>query len=340
LANEPSRRVLVATDPPPDWAVLGGGLRPHFGTFGGIATLAVAQARTERFYGVLSLSLIRNDAGTHVGVVQLAPGRNLSDAFYGGLQLSLAENRARTFVGLGQFALAYDRAGTMIGAFEVAGYNRADDFRGGVQIGGYNRTDRAFVGLAQVGVFDHARGDFTGIAQVGVFSATGEKFLETGFGQHRFGGLAQVGLVSSVDGDFYGLTQLGVFASTSRHFRGLVQIGGVARTGDSLGAQAGLVVDSDAHQGLQVGVLGAHADKIDGIQIGAVNLASRVRGVQIGLVNHTRNLLGVQIGLVNHASDGVLPWTTLLNMGFGDGPAEDDGLDRPEVARAGVPGSF
>jgi len=32
----------------------------------------------------------------------------------------------------------------------------------------------------------------------------------------------------------------------------------------------------------------------------------------------------VQIGLANHAEDGVLPWTALLNMGFGDG-GEDEG---------------
>jgi len=32
----------------------------------------------------------------------------------------------------------------------------------------------------------------------------------------------------------------------------------------------------------------------------------------------------VQIGLANHAEDGVLPWTALLNMGFGDGGSDHD----------------
>src|SRR5262245_25766191 len=45
----------IAKDPPGDWYFLYGGLRPHLGTFGGIATFALAHARTERFYGGLSL---------------------------------------------------------------------------------------------------------------------------------------------------------------------------------------------------------------------------------------------------------------------------------------------
>ena len=83
----------IATDPPGDWAVLHAGLRPKLGTFGGIATLALAHARTESFYGGFSLSAVRNDAGTHIGLAQIALGRNLSDSFGGGVQLSITENR-------------------------------------------------------------------------------------------------------------------------------------------------------------------------------------------------------------------------------------------------------
>src|SRR5205085_11815064 len=70
------REAPIATAPPPDWAVLHAGLRPQLGTFGGIATLALAHARTERFYGAFSLSAVRNDAGLHVGAAQLGLGRN------------------------------------------------------------------------------------------------------------------------------------------------------------------------------------------------------------------------------------------------------------------------
>ena len=43
----------------------------------------------------------------------------------------------------------------------------------------------------------------------------------------------------------------------------------------------------------------------------------------------------MQIGLANHAEDGVLPWTALLNFGFGDGDANDrnDNDDQRKAAR-------
>src|SRR5512146_710223 len=63
----PSQPPVIAEEPPPDWAVLHAGVRPHLGTFGGIGVLALAHERVERFYGIFSLSLIRNDAGTHYG---------------------------------------------------------------------------------------------------------------------------------------------------------------------------------------------------------------------------------------------------------------------------------
>ena len=99
-----------ASEPPLDWAVLHAGLRPRLGTFGGIGTFAIAHARTERFYGGLSFSAVRNDAGTHVGLMQFALGRNLADTFVGGIQLSPTENRGRNFSGIGQFAVAYNRS--------------------------------------------------------------------------------------------------------------------------------------------------------------------------------------------------------------------------------------
>ncbi len=120
----------IAADPPTDWAVLHAGFRPHLGTFGGIATFALAHERTERFYGLFSLSAIRNDAGTHVGGLQLAIGRNLADNFIGLAQFGIAENRARSFIGVGQLSLAYNRALDLYGVHQLAAYNRAKNFRG------------------------------------------------------------------------------------------------------------------------------------------------------------------------------------------------------------------
>ncbi|HMR07464.1 MAG TPA: hypothetical protein PKA88_16900, partial [Polyangiaceae bacterium] len=77
------------------------------------------------------------------------------------------------------------------------------------------------------------------------------------------------------------------------------------------------------HRGLQLGVAANYAESVHGAQIGIANIADEAKGVQIGLFNHAKRLRGVQIGLVNHAEDGVLPWTAIINMGFGDDPNSD-----------------
>ncbi len=326
----------IATDPPGDWAVLHAGLRPKLGTFGGIATLALAHARTESFYGGFSLSAVRNDAGTHIGVAQIALGRNLSDSFGGGVQLSITENRARNFIGIGQLSLAYNRSLEMTAVTQLGAFNRAKEFNGVSQLGLYNRTDKNFMGATQLGVFNHSRGDFSGIAQLGVMNATGPQIFGDHGDKNRFAGIAQAGVVSTVNGNFYGVAQIGAASYTSSDFRGLVQLGvlgagagsfhGIAQTGlvamskESVGLQiGGGAIALEEHTGIQIGALGTYAKSIDGAQIGVANLADRVRGVQIGVFNHAKSLRGIQIGLANHADDGVLPWTALLNFGFGDG---------------------
>ena len=240
------------------------------------------------------------------------------------------------FLGLGQTTLAYNRAGEMNGAFQLASYNRARVFHGGLQLGAYNRTDEDFTGLARIGLFDHARGDFSGLVQVGIVSATGPEIFGDG-ARHRFAGIAQIGAASVVDGSFYGVAQVGAVSlaldsfngvvqvgalgAVAKHFRGFAQVGALTvATESGRGAQIGAVaVSSEDHEGVQLGVLGNYARGIDGAQVGLVNLAHHVKGVQVGLFNHAKTLRGLQIGLVNHADDGVLPWSAILNMGFGDG---------------------
>jgi hypothetical protein len=86
------------------------------------------------------------------------------------------------------------------------------------------------------------------------------------------------------------------------------------------------------HQGLQIAAA-TFAKDIDGAQIGIVNMGKHVKGLQVGVVNHADSLRGVQIGLVNHAEEGgVLPWTGVLNIGFGEGD-EDPSFSRRSVAR-------
>ncbi len=343
------REAPIATDPPKDWAVLYGGLRPQLGTFGGIAVLGAAQSRVERFYGALSFATVRNDAGDHVGFAQLALGRNLANDFSGGFQLSLTENRARDFVGTAQVTLAYNRAGDMLAVTQLGGYNRAKRFAGVAQVGLYDRADETFSGVAQLGAFDHVRETFRGVAQLGVVTAAGRDLLPSGGAPDTAGfrgivqggayavtdgaftGAAQVGGGAVTNGTFTGLAQIGGLAAYSREFRGLAQIGFGAFSDRSLGLQLGAWTMADEqHTGLQVAAGYARAGRIRGAQVGLVNQAREVRGVQIGLFNTAQNLEGVQIGLVNHADDGLLPWTSIINIGFGD---EDYG-DTEDAERA------
>ena len=354
--DRPARRAYIATDPPGDWAVLHAGLRPHLGTFGGIATFAVAHARTERFYGAFSLSAIRNDAGTHVGLAQISLGRNLSDDFMGGAQVSLTENRARSFTGLAQTSLAYNRSLSMVGALQLSIFNRAKSFDGLTQVGGYNRADKDFTGIAQLGAFNHARGDFSGALQLGVVNSHGEDLLDDYTGRDtrfagiaqigvlnsaaRFRGLAQVGAAAFAGDDFAGGLQIGLLGAVAKRFRGVAQVGVVTLSDESYGAQIGAAALAlEDHTGLQMGVLANYGKSVSGAQLGLANIADEVRGVQIGVFNHAQRLRGLQIGLANHAEDGVLPWTAILNMGFGDGDGGDTYLDEersPSARRAGA----
>ena len=104
----------------------------------------------------------------------------------------------------------------------------------------------------------------------------------------------------------------------------------------SYGAQIGAgALAFEGHRGLQLGVAANYAKSIHGAQIGLANIAEEAKGVQIGLFNHAKRLRGVQIGLVNHAEDGVLPWTAIINMGFGDEPEQNHRDDYAK--RRGVP---
>ncbi|MEM9693645.1 MAG: hypothetical protein AAGA56_13945, partial [Myxococcota bacterium] len=161
--------LTLAGEPPLDWAVLHGGFRPHLGTFGGIATFAIAHARVERFYGAFSLSAIRNDAGDHFGAAQIAIGRNLAHRFGGVAQIGLAENRARTFAGAGQWSIGYNRSIDYYGVFQAAGYNRNHDAQVLAQVGAYNFTSGRSIAPIALGAFNWTEGDQWSVLQVGGF---------------------------------------------------------------------------------------------------------------------------------------------------------------------------
>jgi hypothetical protein len=328
---------------PLNWLGLYAGIRPRLGTFGGLASLALVESNTDRFYGGFSAALIRNEASLHAGALQFALGRNGSQRFYGGLQLSLVRNEAQSFAGLAQVTPFMNRADQASALAQASFANHANDFRGGAQIGFWNRSESSCACLVQIGAtnmvfkaFDFSTaytrqarsndGVFRGAAQVGV----------TNLATH-FAGLGQFGLVNAA-GSFVGVAQIGLLGSDVNDFYGVAQLGLVSLSQRSFGIQVGPILAraGEEHTGLQIGGFATYAEEVRGGQIGLVNMAHQVKGVQIGLINAAESLRGVQIGLVNHAKDGVLPWTAVINVGFGDGPPLPEPLS-PEPPAGNVP---
>lgn len=128
---------------------------------------------------------------------------------------------------------------------------------------------------------------------------------------------AQVTLASVVSGRTSGLQLGGVFALADEEVRGLQLAGliGWASTdvygiqaaagatqvyGNLEGIQAALVTNiaRQSLQGVQVG--GAvNIGRVDGLQLGAINVSQELRGVQIGVINVARRIDGLQIGVIN-----------------------------------------
>ena len=159
--------VTEAPAPAHDWALLHAGIRPRLATFGGIATLAVAQGRVHHFYGVASFATVRQDAGVFVGATELALGQANAEKFYGVAQLGLSKNLASgSFTGVAQLSLAHNDAETFGGVLQLAPYDRAGDFYGVAQIGGYDHTERDFGGALQLGLANAEADRFRGLTQI------------------------------------------------------------------------------------------------------------------------------------------------------------------------------
>ncbi len=66
-----------------------------------------------------------------------------------------------------------------------------------------------------------------------------------------------------------------------------------------------------------LGLLGNHADDVDGVQISATcNSAANVKGLQFGIVNYCEAMSGIQIGLLNIIRTSPLPFLPIVNASF------------------------
>jgi hypothetical protein len=103
------------------------------------------------------------------------------------------------------------------------------------------------------------------------------------------------------DGELNGLQLAGVFGWSDKRLSG-AQISGIAGQtfNDVYGLQlsGGVSIARARVRGVQAAGL-LNIGRVDGLQIGLLNVSAEVNGVQIGLFNVARKVTGFQLGLIN-----------------------------------------
>ncbi|XXX74296.1 hypothetical protein WMF30_42290 [Sorangium sp. So ce134] len=151
-----------------------------------------------------------------------------------------------------------------------------------------------FVDGAQLGLFAWTAGDLRGL-QLGLATVV------TG----RAEGLQLAGGFAFADGALAGAQVAGIFGWASTAIAG-AQLAGVGNQTyadvDGLQAAGAVNVARGKVTGAQAaGVV--NVGRVDGLQIGAVNVSQEQRGLQLGIVNVARRIRGLQIGVVNVTSE-------------------------------------
>ncbi|WP_437903712.1 hypothetical protein WME95_35080 [Sorangium sp. So ce327] len=146
-----------------------------------------------------------------------------------------------------------------------------------------------FVDGAQVGLFSWTSGDLRGL-QLGVASVV----------SGRAEGLQLAGGFAFADAPLAGVQLAGLFGWASTTVTG-AQIAGVANQtyADVDGLQAAGAVNVARGQVTGVQAAGVNIGRVDGLQIGAINVSQEQRGLQIGIINVARKIDGLQIGVIN-----------------------------------------
>lgn len=240
--------------------------------------------------------------------------------------------------------------GSLTGAQAAGLYNYTDGALLGVQASGiFNFARRGAIGAQLGGIFNHSVGATRGMKAAGIFNYTGEAI--TGF--------TAAGITNIVNGPVRGFEGAGIAnvnTRTSHGFQGagILNINGasalgfqgagianinadsvwgfqgagilnVSALGSSSGGQfAGISNYAESIRGAQIsGILNLARDRMEGAQIGLINIGGTVRGAQVGLVNIAYDRLdGASVGLVNYAGNGILApsvWvsdTPLVNVGI------------------------
>ena len=137
-------------------------------------------------------------------------------------------------------------------------------------------------------------------------------------GRHRTVKGVDIGILGScIDGETAGLQLSGVWndCGTSVGSIGLTTIVNYSKYGWN-GLQLACANWSEGKMnGIQVGAVNMAGRDI-GLQVGLCNMSGKSIGVQLGVVNVSEALSGLQLGLVNINIDSAVPVLPFLNAGF------------------------
>lgn len=160
----------------------------------------------------------------------------------------------------------------------------------------------------QVGVLTYTEFDLQGIqASVAAISGT-TKGAQIGatfaFADGAFNGLQFAGVFAWSDKTVTGAQIAGVSSQSSSDVHGLQLSGGVnIARGEVRGVQAAGLLNIGRVEGLQIGLINVSAE-IKGLQVGIFNVARKIDGFQLGLVNITDSLSGESLGVANLLKPG------------------------------------
>jgi len=116
----------------------------------------------------------------------------------------------------------------------------------------------------------------------------------------RAEGIQTAGTFAFVDGPFEGAQLSGIFGWASSSVEGL-QLSGIANQtyGDIRGLQVAGLANIARRQVTGVQAASINVGRVDGLQIGGINVSQEQRGLQIGVINVARRIDGLQIGVIN-----------------------------------------
>ena len=209
-----------------------------------------------------------------------------------GLSTQRADSTSRpTLVNIGLQSKQYRLQGISINALGTTTVTTAN----GLQAGGlFNITGTHAAGIQLAGITNVTGGEFSGLSFSGLVNIVGNDAR----------GIIATGLVNIVGGNLHGMAVAGMLNINETKVRG-IQMSGVGNIAshevEGLQLSGIFNIATGSVRGIQAAaLLNLAGTTLSGMQVGAMNVAVEATGLQVGLVNYYRKRLnGVQLGLVN-----------------------------------------